>query len=96
MDSKERKMDCWRYEYPDGAGPWFYPDGTPRNLQVVPSYYFGEGLLYGCDTVANLDKYMARYNIDTSNMILRCYYDVKVINYTPESGQIVFEPNNKF
>ena len=84
-------MDCWRYEYVDGGGPWFFPDGTPRNLDTVPSNYFGEGISYGCDTVANLDRYMARHNIDTTGMILKCYYDVNVIKYIEESGQVVFK-----
>lgn len=84
-------MDCWRYECPDGGGPWFYPDGTPRNPQDIPSYYFGEDVSYGCDTVANLDRYMRRHNINTSNMFLRCYYDVDVIKYIKESGQVIFK-----
>ena len=83
-------MDCWRYEYADGGGPWFYPDGSPRNPQLIPSYYFGEGVLYGCDTVANLDRYMKRHNIDTTKMRLKCYYDIKVIKYVDESGQVAF------
>ena len=28
---------CWRFEYIDSGGPWFKPDGTPRDPNNVPT-----------------------------------------------------------
>lgn len=83
-------MDCWRYEYLDGGGPWFYPDGTPRSLNDIPSYDYGPGMMYGCDTIYNLDRYMEKYGISTKGMCLVHYKNVSVVDYDNNSGLVVF------
>jgi hypothetical protein len=53
LDSK-LPTECWRYEYRDGGGPWFFPDGRPRNINETPPYEQNENALCGCDTLENL------------------------------------------
>lgn len=82
--------DCWRYEYRDGGGPWFYPDGHPRDADNIPPYENNKNALCGCDTIENLKAYMARNNVDTTNMYLIHYFDIKALEYNPQTGHIVF------
>ena len=87
---EEYPTSCWRYEYLDGGGPWFYPNGEPRDIDNVPAFENDEGVMYGCDTVKNLDRYMAERSIDTRKMRLVRYFDIEVINYNPRNGHIAF------
>ena len=89
QDSK-LPTECWRYEYRDGGGPWFFPDGRPRNINKTPPYEQNENALCGCDTLENLKQYMSSKGIDTSEMYLVHYFDIEVIEYTPETGHIIF------
>lgn len=81
---------AWRYEYLDGGGPWFYPDGRPRDINNIPPYENNKNVLCGCDTIENLDKYMAQNGVDTQNMYLIGYIDIEVIEYNSETGHIIF------
>lgn len=81
--------ECWRYEYLDGGGPWFYPDGKPR-VSNLPAFENNDGILCGCDTITNLNKYMTERNIDTSQMCLAHYLDIEVVRYNPNNGHISF------
>lgn len=87
-------MDCWRYENFDGGGPWFYPDGTPRNVNNIPSYDYGENMMYGCDTIENLNRYMEKYGVDTRHMSLVHYRNVDLVDYDRFSGLVVFRAIN--
>lgn len=81
---------AWRYEYLDGGGPWFYPDGRPRDINNVPPYENNKDVLCGCDTIENLDKYMARNGVNIADMYLVHYFNIEVIEYNSETGHIVF------
>ena len=87
--------NCWRYEYMDGGGPWFLPDGTARNPNKVPDFEEGDDVLYGCDTIENLNRYMARKGIDTSDMCLVHYLNVEILQYNPKTGHITFRKDFK-
>lgn len=84
-------MDCWRYEYPDGGGPWFYPDGTARGPWQNAPDNNQDDLLYGCDAIENLDRYMHERGVNTVGMELVHYKDVIVINYNRRNGHIIFK-----
>lgn len=81
---------CWRYEHSDGGGPWFKPDGTPRDPNNVPVFEEGIDALYGCDTLEHLNKYMARHGVDTSDMHPVHYLDIEVIDLHSETGHMTF------
>ena len=81
---------CWRFEHIDGGGPWFKPDGTPRDPNNVPTPEEREGALYGCDTIENLQKYMKEHGVDTTFMLLAHYRDIEVLDYDRDSGHLVF------
>lgn len=87
--------ECWRYEYPDGGGPWFLPNGLPRNPENIPKFEEGSDVLYGCNTIENLNDYMKYHNVDTSNMNLVHYIDIDVISYRKGTGHIAFRLKEK-
>ena len=89
QDSK-LPTECWRYEYQDGGGPWFFPDGRPRNINETPPYEQNKNALCGCDTLENLKQYMTSKGIDTSEMYLVHYFNIEVIEYNPETGHTIF------
>jgi hypothetical protein len=90
LDSKEFPTDCWRYEYRDGGGPWFRPDGAARDPNNVPPAEEGDDVMYGCDTLEHLKEYMAKRDIDTSEMYLVHYFDIEATQYNPETGHVTF------
>lgn len=81
---------CWRFEYLDGGGPWFKPDGTSRDPNNIPTPEEREGALYGCDTIENLQRYMKEHNVDTTFMLLAHHRDIEVLDYDRDSGHLVF------
>ena len=81
---------AWRYEYLDGGGPWFYPDGRPRDINNVPPYENNKGALCGCDTIESLDKYMVKNGVNTADMYLVHYFNIEVVEYNPETGHTIF------
>ena len=52
-------MLVYRYEYPDGGGPWFYPDGTERQPLRHKDLYYRENCKYafGCKSKESLLRY---------------------------------------
>ena len=90
LGSKNFPTDCWRFEYVDGGGPWFGPDGTARDPNNIPPEEKGEDVMYGCDTLEHLREYMAKRDIDTSEMNLVHYFDIEVTQYNPETGHVTF------
>lgn len=90
QDSKDFPTDCWRYEYHDGGGPWFRPDGVARDPNNVPPNEEGNDVMYGCDTLEHLKEYMTKRNINTSEMYLVHYFNIEVTQYSPETGHVTF------
>lgn len=90
LDSKGFPTDCWRYEYRDGGGPWFRPDGEARDPNNVPINEEGNNVMYGCDTLEHLKEYMIQRNIDTSQMYLVHYFGIETIQYNPKTGHVTF------
>lgn len=84
--------ECYRYEYSDGGGPWFYPDGRPRRIDNVPIWRDAEGALSGFDTEENLKEYMRYREIDVSKMKLFHYINAKIVYHSKISGKVFFYP----
>ena len=55
-----------------------------------------KGVLYGCDTIENLQKYMKEHNVDTTFMLLAHYRDIEVLDYDRNSGHLVFVEKPKY
>ena len=47
--------------------------------------------MYGCDTLEHLREYMAKRDIDTSEMNLIHYFDIEATQYNPETGHVTFK-----
>lgn len=90
LDSKGFPTDCWRYEYKDGGGPWFRPDGEARDPNNIPANEEGNNVMYGCDTLEYLKEYMIQRNIDTSQMYLIHYFGIEAVQYNPKTGHVTF------
>lgn len=68
-------MLVYRYEYPDGGGPWFYRDGTIRH--PLPDEYLyienQEKYLYACDSLESLYDYFSKQDIDIHECTIETY-----------------------
>lgn len=63
-------MKIYRYEMPDGGGPWFNKDGKVRYKGTQPPI---DDYLNGCDSLENLQTYFADCPSLIENCILRIY-----------------------
>ncbi len=43
-------MRIYRYEKPDGGGPWFTREGIQRDNRPMPEK-FSDNILYGCTSL---------------------------------------------
>lgn len=63
-------MTIYRYELPDGGGPFCTKDGRKRD---DPSIWFNDDTLYGCKSIEELNLWFDKRNINYSNYILTKY-----------------------
>ena len=49
-----------------------------------------KNVLCGCDTIKNLDMYMAKEGVNTADIYLVHYFNIKVVEYNPETGHTIF------
>lgn len=63
-------MIIYRYELPDGGGPFCTKDGRVRD---DPSISFNDDTLYGCKSIEELKLWFDKRNINYSNYILTKY-----------------------
>ena len=86
-------MLVYRYEKPDGGGPWFYKDGTVRCPLPHEHLYIDEqeGYLYGCDSLESLFNYFLKQKVDMNNCTIKTYEipDEEIINL--KNGQVKFK-----
>ena len=85
LENKGENMLVYRYEKPDGGGPWFYKDGTIRYPLPHEHLYIEsqEKYLYGCDS-------FSKQHVDVNNCTIQTY-DIpqkRIINMG--QGQIKF------
>lgn len=68
-------MLVYRYEKPDGGGPWFYKDGTVRYPLPHEHLYIDsqEKYLYGCDSLKSLFDYFSTQKVDVNNCTIQTY-----------------------
>lgn len=68
-------MLVYRYEHPDGGGPWFYRNGMVRYPLPDENLYLDnqEKYLYGCNSLESLHKYFATQKVDTKNCTIEIY-----------------------
>ena len=83
-------VHVYRLEYPDGGGPWFKPDGSPRN-ELLPAFP-PDDCKCGCITLQALDDYMRERNIDIHDCVMSVYiYEVdKILRTSHNSEQVEF------
>ena len=81
-------MKVYRAEYPDGGGPFYYRDGTPR---CSSSVYFGDNkCLYGADSLEHLTEIITGYGFNIKDFIIKTYYSNQILSYNKKNGHIIF------
>jgi len=81
-------MKIYRAEYPDGGGPFYYRDGTPRNSKLP--FFKDDKYLSGADSLEHLTELITNYGFNIKNFIIKTYYSDKIICYNKNNGHIVF------
>lgn len=79
-------MIIYRYEYPDGGGPFLTRDGVSR---TNPEYVFDDNTLYGCDTIEHLNEWFAIRNIELPDTMWLCKYYGEPVHEYPNTGEII-------
>lgn len=81
----------YRYEYPDGGGPYFTPDGVMREPPPSQIHIARDKYLYGCDSLKNLIDYAIRHDFKTDNMKI-VVYTGEIIYKNKHTGEVRFKP----
>lgn len=67
-------MVVYRYENPDGGGPWFYKDGRIRfPLPQAHLYDKTTDYIYGCKTKEELFNYFLKQKVNLENCKIKVY-----------------------
>ena len=64
-------MKVYRYEKPDGGGPWSTLDGVWRSNNEQCKY--ADDYVYGCDSFENLEHYFTRQEFMKDGCQLKVY-----------------------
>lgn len=93
-------MRVYRFEKPDGGGPWFTKDGILRNPNVLPvGTGFTDPVLYGCASLEELFSYFREpaHKVNLTDCEVRVYEvpEQDIIHISPRTGQIVFPKTYK-
>lgn len=87
------KIKIYRYEKPDGGGPWCTPDGKLRTnpeLHIYADEYF-----YGCLSKEALDRYMeSAFGGNTSEEKERLFEELTLKIYEGPKDKVIF-PKSK-
>lgn len=94
-------MRVYRFENPDGGGPWFTQEGKLRTESVTPpsKSKFKSPVLYGCTPLYKLLDYFkdSRHKVDISNCEIKVYEipdkDITYIN--KGTGHVAFPKSYK-
>lgn len=79
-------MIIYRYEYPDGGGPFLTRDGVSR---THPEYQFDDNTLYGAVSIKALENWFKCCNIVLDPALQIVKYDAEVVHEYPDLGEIV-------
>lgn len=85
-------MKIYRYEKPDGGGPFVTPDGFVRDtgFKVIP---YADGAIYGCASIEKLIEYFSIHpEVELNDCIIK-EYEVSQNNIIKLSNrEIIFIP----
>ena len=79
-------MIIYRYEYPDGGGPFLTREGVSR---THPEYVFDDNTLYGCDSIESLNDWFAVRDIQLPDDIRLCKYYGELVHEYPNTGEVI-------
>lgn len=79
----------YRYEYPNGNGPFFTKDGLNR---VYSDIKFDDDTLSGCGNITILEEWFRARNIPTNDFIVRKYEGEYL--YQTRSGEIIIRKSS--
>lgn len=77
-------MIIYRYEYPNGDGPFFTKDG---HNHYNPNDICNDDTLSGCENIEKLNKWFSDRKIKVDGLIIRKY--IGDLIYTTPSGEII-------
>lgn len=88
-------MKVYRYEYPDGGGPYYHLNGSPREpskCSFSDIYDPNNVILYGCASKWQLDQYAQLNKFPIEEMEIKEYNVDKsdILSYRPSNGHIEF------
>lgn len=88
-------MKVYRYEYPDGGGPYYHLDGSPRGpfkCSFSDIYDPNNVILYGCASKQQLDQYAQLNKFPIEEMEIKEYNvdEFDILSYRPSNGHIEF------
>ena len=78
--------EIYRYELPDGGGPFFTKDGSNR---VYKDIKFEDDTLSGCANIAALEEWFHVRSIPTDNFLIKKYCGEML--YQSASGEIILK-----
>jgi len=79
-------MIMYRYELPDGGGPFCTYDGI---LRTAPEYKMCDDSFSGCETISDLEKWFSIRKININNFILAKYEGELLHKYS--NGEILMK-----
>lgn len=79
-------MIIYRYEYPDGGGPFLTRDGISR---THPNYQFDDNTLYGAISIEALNDWFACRNIKLDSELQLVIYDAEIVHEYPNTGEVI-------
>ena len=79
-------MIVYRYEYPDGGGPFLTKDGTSR---THPEIQFKDNTLYAATSIEELDNWFLSRNIQLDDNLHLIKYEAEVLYEYPNTGEVI-------
>ena len=79
----------YRYELPDGDGPFFTKDGSNR---IYSEVQFEDDTLSGCGNMTILDEWFRKRNISTEGLIVRKY--IGEFLHQSQTGEIIIRKSS--
>lgn len=83
-------MTIYRYELPDGGGPFFTQDGQNR---IYSNIKFNDDTLSGCDSIEHLKEWFKIRNITIpDNAVIRAY-EGEVVYWNCKTNEVIIQKN---
>ena len=81
-------MIVYRYEYPDGGGPFLTRNGISR---THPEYQFDDNTLYAAISIEALQKWFSCRNIKLDNNLQLIKYEGEVLHEYSNTGEVIIK-----